>query len=940
MRKVRTEILIVSLYFLLSAMWVSISNLLKEGLDGRGQLYHMAQDSIFVTVTTLMLYMFLNRLYKTRDRLVESEEEIRGLFDSSLEMIIVVDKNFKIKNFNKRFLENYKEFYKREISRGDNYLEIYTSNEYDVIKEALLLGLSGQALEFERSVTNAGVTRWAKVSYSPIKDRNGDVTAIAISITDISKYKLALIELDESHSKLESIFNYSTDALFLTSDKDSTIVDCNATALKLLETDDKNQIIGKKEEALHANPVDHDLLKNIIEQIAGNVTHSYEFEYKTLKGNRFWGSFSGKSIKTSTGLMTLIRVTDVTNKRISDLKISETERKFRQLADSSPAMLWISDAEGKIIFYNQAWLQFRGITLLDEMDWGWKDGIHPDDQQRLIEETYNVSIVNKTGYTTEYRLKNKEGKYRWLLENAIPKFDSKGEFEGLYGSAIDISELREIQQQIIVSETKFRDLANTSPAMLWTADKEGDITFFNSAWLNFRGRSLEEEIGKGWIEGVHPDDIAPYVNNTYYDACNIQKSYAVEFRLLRYDGEYRWVFEKGTPKFNSEGVFEGMAGSVIDLTDWKAAELKLKQQEKFNSRISELSPDHIYIYDLILKQIIYSNRLSVDMSESGKAQQFFNERAFFESVHPDDLENVKYTDQYFLKLKDQRLNDQEFRLRAQDGSWKWIHTRETIFSFDVNGNPTQILGNARDITDRKLIEEEILKANGELKSINEELDSFVYRASHDLRAPLSSVLGLINLAKTEITDQNSLFYFDMMQKSIQKLGDVTQDLIDHARNSTMAVSVEQIDFDKMLSEIIEGMRFHEKASAIKFDITIEGKHEFTSDKLRLTLLFNNMISNAIKYHDLSKEQPFIKVHVTKNNKNAVIEVSDNGLGIEDEYQDKVFDMFFRANKTIPGTGLGLFIVKGALDKLKATIRLKSKIKEGTTFRIEIPNKKN
>jgi signal transduction histidine kinase len=108
--------------------------------------------------------------------------------------------------------------------------------------------------------------------------------------------------------------------------------------------------------------------------------------------------------------------------------------------------------------------------------------------------------------------------------------------------------------------------------------------------------------------------------------------------------------------------------------------------------------------------------------------------------------------------------------------------------------------------------------------------------------------------------------------------------------------------------------------------------------LRIILLFNNLISNAIKYHDMSKENPYIKVDVLVTANNALIEVEDNGLGIEEEFQSRIFDMFFRANKTVSGTGLGLFIVKGAIDKLKGTIKLKSKSKQGTTFVVDIPNR--
>ncbi|MFN0049084.1 MAG: PAS domain S-box protein [Cytophagales bacterium] len=493
-------------------------------------------------------------------------------------------------------------------------------------------------------------------------------------------------------------------------------------------------------------------------------------------------------------------------------EIDQVDKRFRQLADSSPAMLWTSDEKGKIIYYNNSWLDFRGISLNDEMEWGWKDGIHPDDYEHLIYDIYNPSIENKKGFTAEYRLKNKTGEFKWILENAVPKFDSNGQFEGLFGSAIDITEI-------------------------------------------------------------------------------------------------------------------------------KLTQLNLKKQEKFNSRISELSPDNIYIYDLGLKENIYTNKSLTELMGYAKDEFIlYNESVFLKLIHEEDYKNVQYNPAYFSRLTANIFVDQEFRMKAPNGSWRWIHTRETIFSQDENGIPTQILGTARDITDKKQVEQEIVRTNEELKTINEELDGFVYRASHDLRAPLSSVLGLINLAKLDVKDDTALFYFDMMQKSIQKLSDVTQDLIDHAQNAGMGVTLVPINFNTIVRDIMDGMRFHDNAAKIRFDLQINSGIEFVADRLRLVLLFNNLLSNAIKYHDVSKEAPFIKVNIVISEKNAQIEVSDNGLGIEEEFQGKIFDMFFRANKSVSGTGLGLYIVKGAVDKMKGTIKLQSKPKQGTTFYVEIPNR--
>lgn len=841
-------------------------------------LFHILFDGLFVLLTATLLFLFINRLYNTSRRLLENESSLKAIFDNGTELICVVDRELKIKMFNKRFYDTYKKFLNKEIAQGESFLNIYSDEaELEMFKSRIQRVLSGESFSVERHVKIHNKEIYLDVFYKPVFEKK-EITGFVVSIIDITEYKKAQTELELTFHRSEEIFNSSTDALFITDTNNRFIVDCNSTALELFEADSKEMLIGKTGPQLHRYPLPNETALEITEKISRNEPLSYEFEYSTFKGNHFWGAFSAKCIKTAQGNINLVRISDITAKKESELKIKETELRFKQLADSSPAMLWISDTDGKIRFYNQAWLYFRGITLDEEIDYGWKNGIHPEDYDRLIKDIYNPAIENKSGYKVEYRLQRRDGAYRWVLENAVPKFNEKGEFEGLFGSAIDIDELKQIQQKIVESETRFRELADSSPVMLWTADVNGAITFYNSAWLNFTGRNIDEEIGNGWIDGVHPDDIVPFVHNVYFESFKSHKPYLVEYRLRRFDGEYRWILEAGSPKTNANGEFEGMVGSAIDITDRKIAEIKLKQQEKFNSRISELSPDFIYIYDLVLKQTIYSNRLFTQLlGYTTEEYNTFNEKVFVELIHPDDLNSVKYTEDYFKKFEKSNLIDLEFRMKSKNGDWKWVHTRETIFSFDNDGKPLQILGNARDITEKKLAEENIINTNTELKAINEELDSFVYRASHDLRAPLSSVLGLINLAKTEVKEANAVFYFEMIQKSIQKLTDVTQDLIDHARNASVEISAEVIDFYKIINDIIEGMRYHENAKRIKFEIDINSKVKFKSDRLRIILLFNNLISNAIKYHDMSKEAPFVGVKVTFKDGNALIVVSDNGL---------------------------------------------------------------
>lgn len=244
---------------------------------------------------------------------------------------------------------------------------------------------------------------------------------------------------------------------------------------------------------------------------------------------------------------------------------------------------------------------------------------------------------------------------------------------------------------------------------------------------------------------------------------------------------------------------------------------------------------------------------------------------------------------------------------------------------------------------RRKAELTLRKQNEELVKINQELDSFVYSVSHNLRAPLMSVLGLLRLAQIEVERSGLdtrvlLSYFSMMEHSINKLDDTLKEILDYSRNARSEIRVEKVDLKQLLEDGFERLKYHEGSEHIEKFVEIKEEAPFCSDPYRLSVVLNNLISNSIKYRDIRKKQQFIKIiaHVTPAM--AKIEFSDNGIGIQKELLNKIFDMFFRATEKSEGAGLGLYIVKETVDKLGGRISTISNIGHGTHFSLEIPNR--
>jgi signal transduction histidine kinase len=225
--------------------------------------------------------------------------------------------------------------------------------------------------------------------------------------------------------------------------------------------------------------------------------------------------------------------------------------------------------------------------------------------------------------------------------------------------------------------------------------------------------------------------------------------------------------------------------------------------------------------------------------------------------------------------------------------------------------------------------------NEELFLRNNELDRFVYSASHDLSAPLKSILGLITVTQMEKPSSEINRYLELMKRSVLKLDSFIQDIISYSRNARLPLNKEPVSFDSLIESIWADHQYSPNVDKIKFQIVNKIQSEFRSDETRLKIIFNNLISNSIKFHRLD-HSPFIIISATEFPEYFELKVEDNGMGIAPKLKDKIFDMFFRATEKVQGSGLGLYILKEALSRLNGTVNVESVLGEGTTFIITLP----
>ncbi|MEM8565998.1 MAG: PAS domain-containing sensor histidine kinase [Bacteroidota bacterium] len=260
---------------------------------------------------------------------------------------------------------------------------------------------------------------------------------------------------------------------------------------------------------------------------------------------------------------------------------------------------------------------------------------------------------------------------------------------------------------------------------------------------------------------------------------------------------------------------------------------------------------------------------------------------------------------------------------------KKIHFDVSVADLFDNAAVEGLVITLHDVTKRKRIESQLIKANNEL-------DHFMYKTSHDLRAPLLSSLGLVDLAQRD-SESNKNEYLRMIEMNLKKLDAFIEDINSFYRNERLVIGREIVDMKRSINEEINRLSMLYDTASIDFELKVNRISDFYSDKARVKTVLNNVLSNAIKYSDKEKDRQNIDITVQVMPDLCQVIVQDNGIGIRQKYLDKIYEIFYRADENAKGSGLGLYIARNTIEKLGGKIDVSSEHGLGTTFTITLPN---
>ncbi len=377
-------------------------------------------------------------------------------------------------------------------------------------------------------------------------------------------------------------------------------------------------------------------------------------------------------------------------------------------------------------------------------------------------------------------------------------------------------------------------------------------------------------------------------------------------------------------------------------------EAKLLEKQTLVKEILATTPDPLFLLDMETGNFVYSNTAMKNVISKSpvflKNYKKYGINAFRGHVHPDDL--VVYDELNNILRSGEDSYSLKFRTKVYTNDYHWVEQIVKVFSRKNNGEVRQVLVVIKDISDTVHAENKVEKLNIELstqnrsiKKINAELDQFVYSVSHDLRAPLSSMLGLVNLSKLDSSPAELVGYMEKIGQSIEKLDGFIKDILNYSRNARTEIEAKPIVLENVFMEIIDSIKSINNPD-IKLDLEADEPFVYNGDVKRMQIIFNNIVSNTIKYADFNKPKRFFKVKIKTSHKGCNIIMEDNGIGIREESLGKIFNMFYRATDQSEGSGLGLYIVSEAVHKLNGSIRIESEEGVGTKFFIQIPQAKN
>ena len=631
-------------------------------------------------------------------------------------------------------------------------------------------------------------------------------------------------------------------------------------------------------------------------------------------------------------------------------ELSDSEARFRKMADNTPVMMWVTDPDGYCTYLNRVWYDFTGQSEEEALGYGWLDATHPDDKT-AAEQAFVEANAAQRPFRVEYRLRRADGKYRWAIDAATPRFDEDGAYLGYVGSVIDIDERREAEDALRSAKTLLEAVMEAVPGVVYAKDREGRMMAANRGTVELVGKPLTEIIGRTDREFLDDPVEGEKVMANDARVMTENRTEVLEEDVTYPDGRRAIWLSTKAPFRDADGAVIGLVGSSLDITERKAAEDQLRalnadlerevvERSRERGLIWQLSLDLLSVIDL--EQATFDAVNPAWTAALGWRIDELEGRSYADFAHPDDL---GASAEAFEQVRSgSPVMQFENRYRAKTGEWRWL-------SWVAVPEGGKLYSVTRDVTHEKTRQAELEAAQEQLRQAQkmEAVGQLTGGIAHDFNNLLTGVIGSLDMMQRQLAkgDMSKMErYTTTAITSANRAAALTHRLLAFSRRQPL--DPKPVSANRLVTGMEELLR-RTIGEAVRLEIvTAGGLWQTLCDPHQLESAILNLAINA---RDAMPEGGTLTIETcnahlddayaarqreVKPGQYVCICVTDTGVGMSADTIAKAFEPFFTTKPIGQGTGLGLSMIYGFARQSEGYAKIYSEEGKGTTFKLYLP----